>query len=929
MGGGEGLIVSNSIKVLTQNGQCQIDLCLGDITKLPMKDKVDVIVVSAFRGDYTPTPTSVIGALKRNLGMEVWKLAKDKEEDLRNLYSCWWSKPMSKKLPYKRLLCFETRRMMDGRPQELVANVFRCLVPILNNEDGTVITPLLNTGDQGYGEVSMLKGMVEAAVNWMKAGLPLRVMKLVLYAKVEGGKLQNHTLRRFDEVLKKFGELKERYEMQLLIPKAVPLEFDVYLSFSEEDEEVVKVIRERLGSAKDGVRIFDSSNQNLNRDNVFQQDMYSVMMKSARVVTVLSPNYLKNKACIEQYNIALCCNRRAHRDMLAPFYVDDVELMPTYMGLVQYVDCRPHDAEKIQDACSQLTVSLSITLHTELQIAEFDPLRYDVFLSYSHRDTEKANLFVKALQKLAPDLKLFFDVQELKTGKSWQRTLYHSIDGSRCMVALISAPYLKSAVCQEEFALAQAKHFSKGKQHLQLIPVCLEDLDSIQPEFTQIPMVKATPDILEDTVKTLCPAVVQWLKGEKVQTSQSFATIFDDEKVRSLSPDEEMVAFRKAQFQREFGTLDQLFSTKPTFPPSLDKVLLQTDKDARPRSAADCDIIFSHHSDDQKYADFMSSILKLYAPALKVKTVASNEHEKLSSLERSDCIVPILSPNYLESPECVEEFHIAIWRQRIANPDAPLLMPLVVHILPQKPTYFHLVDCPVNLTDDIWALLVGKLHVGLPEEIEEMRQSFAKLSRADALAILVAAYKILQRFAKAREAESVDGYSPKAALFNVLKLQADTKRVTQPDYTEEISQILVDLRLSDIPESWRKEGQSLHSDDGEIDLPDVPSILPSEDTMDMPDNDTSKDSVPNVHNTQPSENTIDTPDNHTSIDSGSNDVQAVAKQPAKEDAGDVGNEEREAEANGDAEDQNPQDKDTAEGDGQSHEPPKSSACHLI
>ena len=34
------------------------------------------------------------------------------------------------------------------RPKELVGNVFRCLVPILNNEPGTVITPLLNTGGQ-------------------------------------------------------------------------------------------------------------------------------------------------------------------------------------------------------------------------------------------------------------------------------------------------------------------------------------------------------------------------------------------------------------------------------------------------------------------------------------------------------------------------------------------------------------------------------------------------------------------------------------------------------------------------------------------------------------------------------------------------------------------------------------------------------------
>lgn len=47
----DGLIVENSIKVLTQNGVCQIDLCLGDITKLKKEDSVDVLVVSAFRGE--------------------------------------------------------------------------------------------------------------------------------------------------------------------------------------------------------------------------------------------------------------------------------------------------------------------------------------------------------------------------------------------------------------------------------------------------------------------------------------------------------------------------------------------------------------------------------------------------------------------------------------------------------------------------------------------------------------------------------------------------------------------------------------------------------------------------------------------------------------------------------------------------------------
>ena len=50
-------------------------------------------------------------------------------------------------------------------------------------------------------------------------------------------------------------------------------------------------------------------------------------------------------------------------------------------------------------------------------MAEFDPLYYDVFISYSHQDSEKANKFVDTFQKIAPELKLFFDVQELKTGR--------------------------------------------------------------------------------------------------------------------------------------------------------------------------------------------------------------------------------------------------------------------------------------------------------------------------------------------------------------------------------------------------------------------------------------------------------------------------------------------------------------------------------
>ncbi|CAH3154722.1 unnamed protein product, partial [Porites evermanni] len=181
------LIVHDTLSLTTETGVSKIQLCIGDITKLPREEKVDVLVVSAFPGDYSPTPSSLIGALAINLGISVRNLSQDKEEDLRRQYFCWWSKPLPEQYSFKRILCFEGGFGSRGsQPPKVVGAVFRCLVPILSGKDttdGSVIMPLLASGDQGYSKTLMLRLIMNSAIHWIKAGLSLKTLKIVLFSR--------------------------------------------------------------------------------------------------------------------------------------------------------------------------------------------------------------------------------------------------------------------------------------------------------------------------------------------------------------------------------------------------------------------------------------------------------------------------------------------------------------------------------------------------------------------------------------------------------------------------------------------------------------------------------------------------------------------------------------------------------------------------
>ena len=72
--------------------------------------------------------------------------------------------------------------------------------------------------------------------------------------------------------------------------------------------------------------------------------------------------------------------------------------------------CRPRDETKINNACQQLVTDVNNYFEDAITTT------YDIFISYSHGNSAIANLCQKMLLDKCPNVKIFIDRVEIKTG---------------------------------------------------------------------------------------------------------------------------------------------------------------------------------------------------------------------------------------------------------------------------------------------------------------------------------------------------------------------------------------------------------------------------------------------------------------------------------------------------------------------------------
>jgi hypothetical protein len=332
----------DSLPVRQGNTTKTIELCCGDLTALSPADAVDVLVVSAFPNNYVPTRTSLIGALDRK-GISVGELARHKAVDLRGTHSCWISHRIDRQgdgIQFRRVLCFEPHDR--GRPTEVVGDIFRSLVPFVADDLAvtTVAMPLVACGNVGEQPEAMLPALVEAAVHWMSLDFPLHRLKIVIKDKAEADRLRAL-----------FAELKAKYAPAALPAPDVP-QYDVFLSYSRRNAEQATFLLEELRKRRPGLRIFYDQ-LSIKPGAAWQHDIYAAIESCRTFWPLYSPDYLGSKVCLEEFHLAKFCNRESGTVSLFPIYLFSSQL-PAYLRMLNYIDCREGDRNKLRAACTQL-----------------------------------------------------------------------------------------------------------------------------------------------------------------------------------------------------------------------------------------------------------------------------------------------------------------------------------------------------------------------------------------------------------------------------------------------------------------------------------------------------------------------------------------------------------------------------------------------
>jgi hypothetical protein len=150
----------NLHEIKAYNNHRYFKLMQGDVTQIDFP--VDMLCLSAYKGDYEPVPGTTIGALYKNLGINLMDLAKKPKLDLRKSEETFITDRTNHKL-IERILCLEmvgaSHRDLDTTFNALLSSLYKAELHRIHTR--SVVMVLFGTGNQKLEAEAVMKVLIK------------------------------------------------------------------------------------------------------------------------------------------------------------------------------------------------------------------------------------------------------------------------------------------------------------------------------------------------------------------------------------------------------------------------------------------------------------------------------------------------------------------------------------------------------------------------------------------------------------------------------------------------------------------------------------------------------------------------------------------------------------------------------------------------
>jgi hypothetical protein len=371
----------SEITVTAPAGKALVQLLQGDLSTISPEHATDILVISAFPGDYTALQGSLIYDLDKK-GLSVAKMAANKDTDLRSQLSCWLSKPLSavqqQQFNIKNILCFEPGNTIQ-EAAEVVGNIFRCINTFVFDDDYNVVAmPIIATGYQRVPMQKILPALLQASVFWLQNGLPLDIIKLVVYRDQQAAEALpiftafKNSLKVDEKVFTdqpkapQSGNIIQQIK-NTFFKKVEPAParktaaahakqgYDYFLSYAHVHSKEIQSFVEQMQSKNKALNVF-YDRDSIPPGGLWLQQISKAIQQSDKVLVFLSPDYDNSPVCWDEFQCAKLMEYNRKKSIIQTIYLYGYTTteMPLVMGINSYIDCREGCPEKLAACVQQL-----------------------------------------------------------------------------------------------------------------------------------------------------------------------------------------------------------------------------------------------------------------------------------------------------------------------------------------------------------------------------------------------------------------------------------------------------------------------------------------------------------------------------------------------------------------------------------------------